>query len=152
MKKKRGSRFLHHNKDGQMQISFGVIFSIILIIVFIAFAIYGITKILQTVNLAKITSFKGDFQNDIDLMWKSTSGSQEVEYILPKKIEQVCFVNDDMENMYFVPGDFRGALLKNVDMVNTLNRQRKFCIDASGGKISMIIKKDFGDDLVTITK
>lgn len=147
---KRGNK---KNSKGQMQISFGMVFSVILIIVFIAFAIYGIVKIFDIVNAAKIATFKEDFQQDINDMHSSTSGAQKVgPYFLPRKIKQVCFVNDEFENMYFVPSDFKGALLENVDIIKSLNRERKLCIDTPGGKISMTIEKDFKEDLVTIKK
>jgi len=150
---------------GQMQISFGMIFSIILIIVFIVFAIYGITKFLCISKIAQVEKFKSDFQEDIDSMWKSTQGSERVEYFIPKKIEQVCFKNRinpktlKDENMYFVPEKFScdistAYILDNVDIAKTVAglTGRKLCIDNSNGKISMTIKKAFNENLVTITK
>jgi len=141
---------------GQTQISFGMIFSIILIIFFIAFAIYGITKFLEVNKLAQIEKFKSDFQADINSMWKSTQGSQNVEYLLPKKISQVCFTDTEFENMYFIPSDYDGAILENIDITkiikNSTSNPKKLCIESSNGKISMTIKKDYNENLVTITK
>jgi hypothetical protein len=142
-------------KSGQMQISFGMIFSIILIIFFIAFAIYGITKFLDTANFAKFEKFKSDFQADIDSMWNSPSGSQEVEYILPRKIEKVCFTDGEFENMYFVSKEnYKGEMLDNVDIAKTVAglAGRRLCISTLNGEISMTIKKDFGEQLVTIKR
>ena len=149
---KRGKKF---NKKAQMQISFGVIFAIILIIVFIAFAIYGIVKFLEINQTAQIAKFKKDLQDDINEIWQE-SGSNEVEYYIPRKIKQVCFVNDDSENMYFVPYGFQGAFLENVDMAKTVasstSRPKKLCIDSSNGEISMTLKRAYNEDSVTITE
>lgn len=150
-----------NDKGAQMQIGFGMIFSVILIIAFIAFAVYGINKFLCVSKMAQIESFKNDFQNDIDKMWRSTSGSQPVNYVLPKKIKQVCFIDDEYSNMYFYPENYgcqitSDILLKNVDIDKTIAsstaRPKKLCIDTSSGKISMVIKKSYNEDLVTITR
>jgi hypothetical protein len=152
MKKRGGMR----NYKGQMQVAFGTIFSIILIIIFIAFAIYAITKFLDMSKFAKVEAFKDSFQKDIDKMWKSTQGSQVVEYYLPNKIELVCFVDNDLENIYFVPDDFKGGVLENIDFAKTLSGSKTtpktFCINSVNGKISMTIKKAYNEELVTITK
>lgn len=148
-------------KKAQMQISFGMIFSIILIIVFITFAVYGISKFLCLSKVAQVEKFKSDFQADIDKMYISTQGSQDVDYSLPNKIKQVCFVNDNSQNMRFVSSNFNceistGGLLKNVDIANTVKSSsanpKELCISTSNGKISMTIKKAYNENLVTITK
>jgi hypothetical protein len=149
---------LKYYKKAQTQISFGVIFSIILIIVFIAFAIYGISKFLSVNKLAQIEKFKSDFQTDINKMWASTQGSQSMEYFIPNKIQQVCFADGEFENMYFVPvsSDYKGALLKNINIQETVKNSKatpkQLCIESSKGKISMTIKKAYNENLVTITK
>lgn len=154
MNKKKSE--IKKNKKAQMQIGFGVIFSVILIVVFIAFAVYGITKFLDIQKLAQVASFRQDFQNDIDSAWKSTSISQPVTYNVPKNIKQVCFMNNENENMYFVPDKYEGALLKNVDMIKTVTSpgsvNRRLCVDVTSGKLSLVIKKSYNEDLVTITK
>jgi hypothetical protein len=141
---------------GQTELSFGMIFSVILIIVFIAFAVYGIIKFFEVKNLGQIEKFKGDFQIDIDNMWKSTQGSQPVSYLIPKKIKQVCFVDDKFENMYFVPADYKGVILKNIDITKTIagstSKPKELCIATVDGKISMTITKAYNENLVTITK
>lgn len=145
-------------KGGQTQLSFGMIFSVILIIVFIAFAVYGITKFLELQRFAQVEKFKNDFQADIDNMWRTTQGSQLEEYIIPNKIEKVCFSNGKTENMYFVPVtlNYEGALLKNIDITETIKNSniipKELCIDTAKGKISMTIKKAWNENLVTITK
>lgn len=151
MGEKRGNR-------GQTQISFGVIFSIILIILFISFAVYGISKFMAAANLAKFEKFKSDFQEDIDKMWRSTQGSQKVEYIIPAKISQVCFQDQEDGNMYFNPQEkYREVvLLENLDITKTVagstGYPKKLCIQTDNGKISMTIKKQYNENLVTIAR
>jgi hypothetical protein len=145
-----------NKKKGQMQISFGVIFSIILIVIFIAFAIYAISKFMEIKTTAQLAKFKGNLQDDVDTAWKSTHSSQEVKYFLPNKVKQVCFIDDENENFYFIPDDFKGGMLKNINIASTIasstDRPRKLCINTTEGKVLMTIKKAYNEDLVTITK
>ncbi len=144
------------NNKGQMQIGFGVIFSVILIVVFIVFAVYGIIKFLDIQKLAQIESFKQEFQNKITDSLRSDSISQPVSYSLPKNIRQVCFANNREENMYFVPSEYKGELLENIDIAKTVTGpgsvNRKLCIDVQSGKFSVVIKKESNENLVTILK
>ena len=87
MIKKRGS------KRGQMKLSYGMIFSIILIIVFLAFAFYAIKKFMGIQNTVMVGDFIDSLGSDVDKMWKGSQGSQEREYRLPKKIQYVCFAD-----------------------------------------------------------
>ena len=82
-----------------MKLSFGMIFSIILIVIFIAFAIYGVKRFLGMQDTVQVEKFKADLQNDIDKIWKANQGSQEREYFVPKKIYEVCFVDDEGGNL-----------------------------------------------------
>ena len=143
-----------NNKSGQTQISFGTIFSVILIIIFIVFAVYGIGKFLSTVNYGKIEKFKNDFQKDIDDMWKSTGGGQPVEYLLPGKVQEVCFrESEDEFEMYFEPFKlhYEEENLKHIDIEETLGNSRDFlCISTAEGKISFVIEK--GDTNLVVIK
>ncbi|GAH39661.1 unnamed protein product, partial [marine sediment metagenome] len=80
-------------KRGQLKLSFGMIFSIILIIIFIAFAFFAVKKFLNIGTSAQIGKFKNDLQSDIDRIWRGSQGSEEQEYFLPSKVKYVCFVN-----------------------------------------------------------
>jgi hypothetical protein len=138
------------NRKGQMNLSFGMIFSIILIIAFIVFAFYAIKKFLNFQDTINIEKFKDNLQSDIDAMWKSSDGSQQVEYNLPKKITAVCFKDDDYENLYFKPETISGKKIEHLDIIATLNEQDSACFENTNGKVRMTIKKDFSDVLVTI--
>ena len=80
-------------KKGQMQMSFGMIFSIILIIFFLAFAFFGIRTFLGIQDTAEKAKFLSDIQNDVETVWKSAQSSQAKEYFLPGKISDVCFID-----------------------------------------------------------
>lgn len=133
-------------RKGEMKLSFGMIFSIFLIIIFIAFAFYVIPKFLGFQNQISVGKFIDEFKSDVEKMWKSTQGSQELEYSLPEKITEVCF--NDESKVYFKPlgvGEgFDYMKIEHLDVGTGL------CIDSSNGEIKMTIKKDFGEVLVKI--
>lgn len=139
------------SKRGQLKLSFGMIFSIILIIIFIAFAFYAILKFLGLQDSVKIAQFTDNLQDDINKMWRG-SGSQEVEYSVPSKIKSICFVDNEYENLKFRSDEFIGG--KEIEHINITKmiEEGDFCIDNIKGKVKMIIKKDYGDALVTIEK
>jgi len=134
-----------------MKLSFGMIFSIILIIIFIAFAFYAILKFLGLQDSVKLAQFGDDLQSDIDKMWKGSQGSQEVEYSLPTKIRSVCFKDEEYENMVFRSDKFvEGRKIEHIDIENTLAGEDSFCIENINGKVKMVIEKEYGEALVTI--
>jgi len=142
---------------GQMELSFGMIFSIILIIVFIAFAFYTIYKFLGIQDSAKIGLFKNDLQSDVDKMWRSSQGSQEVEYSLPLKVKEICFVNED-ENLILNSGseEFIKIIerynITHINVVEMTDENSELCIENIKGQVKMIIKKNYGENFVLIEK
>ena len=142
-------------KKGQMKLSFGMIFSIILIIVFVVFAFYAIKMFLRTQDNVKIGKFFDDFQRDVDSMWSASKGSDRFTYYLPSKIEKVCFLDDEYENIILRPRDdlrdIGGIIIKHIDTSN-IDLGREFCIDNVDGKVKIILKKDYGEDLVRIDR
>jgi hypothetical protein len=139
-------------KRAQMKLSFGMIFSIILIIIFISFAFYAILKFLDLQDTIKIAQFKDNLQNDIDKMWKGNQGEREVNYVLPAKIKSVCFKEDEYENLVFRADKFiEGGQIEHIN-ITKITEEGEFCIENSDNKIKMIIKKDYGEALVTIEK
>ena len=143
------------NKRGQMKLSFGMIFSIILIIIFIVFAFYAISKFIGMQRIAQVGQFVDCLQSDVDKMWKGTQGSQEAEYSLPKKIKEVCFTDDEYENLFFYPEGssegFNSIEIKHIDIEKITENENPFCIQNTDGKVKMIVKKGFGEELVMIT-
>jgi hypothetical protein len=141
------------SKRAQMKLSFGMIFSIILIVIFIAFAFYAILKFLDLQDSVKISQFTDNLQDDINKMWKGSQGEREVDYSLPTKITSICFKDDEYENLVFRSDKFvEGNKIDHINIEKTLAGKDSFCIDNINGKLKMIIKKEYGDALVTIIK
>ena len=67
---------LDSNKRGQMKLSFCMIFSIILILAFLAFTVYAIRKFLGIQTSVQIGKFGDDLQTDVDKMWRGSQGSE----------------------------------------------------------------------------
>ncbi|MFH1787684.1 MAG: hypothetical protein ABH811_02755, partial [archaeon] len=155
--------------------SFGMIFSIILIIVFISFAFYVIKILIEGQQRDTIFLFKEDLQNDIDKIWRgSGSLSRPGGYSLPKKIEYACFVDfsyrergenkelysklkrafEEYENLIFYPvGSTEGVdafEIKHIDLITMTKNENPFCIENNDGKIELTIKRDYDQELVLI--
>lgn len=145
--KKRGS------KKAEVKMSFGMIFSIILIIIFISFSFYAIKKFLDVQQSVQVAQFMDGLQSDVDKIWKASQGSQIVEYPLPKKITAVCFVNSEYENIAFESDEYiEGTVIKNIDVEAISGVRNQYCIETKDGKIKLTLKKTYGEALVTINK
>lgn len=139
---------LPRSRSGQINLSFGMIFSIILIIIFLGFGFYAIMKFMELQNTIQIEKFLRDFQEDVNNMWKSIQGSQNLVYSLPTKISSVCFKNDEFENLQFTSNDIiRGKMIEHIDIAKIIKDEDPFCIQNIKGKISLTIIKDYGETL-----
>jgi len=173
-KKRRGFPIIRSSKLGQtraqVKLSFGMIFSIILIIVFIALVFFVIMKFLDLGETINVGKFADDFQSDVDKLWKGDQGSQENEYSLPKKIGQICFVdllesekgaykNEDFyeaferyssdKNLFFYPigsTELNGLKIEHIDF----GENNPNCFEVKNGKVKIGIEKDFDDELVSV--
>jgi hypothetical protein len=144
---------MEKRKKGQVKLSFGMIFSIILIIIFLAFAFYAIKTFLGIQDAAQITKFKNDLKSDVDRVWKSTESSEEKEYSLPSKIDAVCFRDDEYENLFFQADKFfEGGKIEHIDISKMTSVEDFYCIENIEGKIKLILIKEINEALVTITK
>ena len=158
-----------------MKLSFGMIFSIILIIVFLAFAFYAIKTFLGMQNTIQTEKFISDLKSDIDRVWKATESSEEREYVLPLKIDYICFIDFSAfesganahlynelefvdfgdENMVFYP--IGSSKMDSVKMVNIAlekitSDENPFCIENVHGKVKLTLVKEMDEALVTITR
>ena len=164
-------------KRGAMEMSFGMIFSIILIVFFLSFAFFGIRAFLGVSDSAKTTKFLSDFRADVERVWKSSETSQVEEYTLPSKNEKICFVdfsapksgiNDGIyselrrayygkENMIFYPVNFEDveslqAAYIDLEATTGEGEENPFCIENADGKIKLRLTKGLSDALVTIER
>lgn len=148
------SIFFQKNQKGAMEISFGMIFSIILIIIFISFAIYGITKFLNLQKEVQIESFVEQFENDVNKVWISTQTSQSFTYSLPANIAEVCFAErvsggDSIIEMEIKKSGQNIGQKRKIEKIDFA--EDKLCIKSSDGKIKINLKKDVGDALVELS-
>lgn len=160
-------------KRGQLKLSFGMIFSIILIIAFLVFAFYAIQKLLSAQSSLKESQFIDNLQNDVDTLWKSSQGSQENTYSLNKGIEKVCFIDDKVDakgkdqqlyadfsllsyggdNMIFYPleeSKIGSVKIDHIDVIAMTEQDNPTCFNNVDGKVSLTVEKQFGDALVQI--
>ena len=161
-------------KRGEMNISFGMIFSIIMIIIFITFAFFAVQKFLGFSNAAQVGKFSSDLQYDVDRIWKGSQGNENQEYVIPGKVKYVCFLDYNSppsgeninfyeelnqiffgeENMFFYPpgsGEgFDSVKINHLDISKTTENGNPLCFSNSKGKISLVLKKDFNEALVSI--
>ncbi len=158
-----------------MKLSFGMIFSIVLIVIFLVFAFFAIKKFLGVQRDITAGKFLEDFEKDIEKAWKGSQSSEEVEYSLPSGVMSVCFVDfnsakkgrnsnfyDELElafygdeNFIFYPlgsSTIDSKKIQHIDLEEMTFEENPFCISEENEKIKMIIKKDYGNALVMITK
>ncbi len=166
MKEKRGQLF---------GLSFSMIFSIILIVVFLAIAFIAIRAFLTTQDCAKIGIFVDDFKNRVDKAWASQQEDSQFKGSLPNNLEYVCFfdldnkntgVNSDIgdalnvfegtgSNMFFYPvGKACSAPRHNInhlDIQKITSGRNPYCIKVDNGNVNLNLKKGFNDRLVSIS-
>jgi len=163
-------------KRGQLKLSFGMIFSIILIIVFLAFAFFSVKKFIDVSTSAQITQFKDNFQSDINSVWNSPQSNQELNYRLPKEVQKLCildseatssgsnsdiysdlkFYSGNSNNVFFYPleafPNFEGVEIKHLDIGTITANENPFCISNENGKINLVLRKNFDEIMVRVAR
>ena len=157
---------------GQLQISFGVIFSIIIIIATVAVAFYVITHFLNLAACTKTGQFYNAIEKDVDNAWKGGVTQETFNGELPSAITQVCFGNlsqsygREYEEMHqylkenalenknvflYPPGKACDAELASYNLEHA-TMDRFFCIPVKSGKFSVKLTKGNFDILVKLSK
>ena len=78
-------------KRGAIDISFGMIFSLIIIIALIGVSFYAIRYFLNLQKCTEISLFYDEFQKEIDRAWNSEITKKTFAGSLPGGIKAVCF-------------------------------------------------------------
>ena len=159
-------------KRGQMEISFGVIFSIIMIIAILATSFYVIKYFTSLSRCSSTGLFYDSLRDEVDTMWKASGGRQLFSYIAPGSVDYACFGNmttqaktTDRErfdeiyrtnrlsdyNLFFYPLT-KGCKALNSQHVEHVNIPEFFCVKPVEGEISVILEKDTFDSSVTISQ
>ena len=161
--------------QGIFGISFGTIFSVILIVFFIVIAFIVINSFLNTQKCAQIGIFVDDFKADIKDAWNSQSSSFEFSGNLPSNLDYVCFANlsenfngenFDIENeiglyqgqnanLFFYPNKNTCNMpyhnIEHLDIGKITALKNPYCIAIDDGKIIINIEKGFNDNLVGLS-
>jgi len=163
-------------KRGMMQLPFSMIFSIFLIIVFIVVAIIAIIHFMNLWKVTQYNSFLGEFQDDVDEVWHSLSGSSgdiPYEYELPSSIEYVCFANLSISssgkyksfylelartgaedsNLFIYPTKAVEPpyhYIKHID-INVIQQDNPYCIKLNNKKVKINLEKEVGEKLVRVS-
>ncbi len=162
-------------KRGQLNMSFGMMFSIILIIIFLAFAFYAIKTFLNLGSSAQTGKFASDIQNDINNIWRSAQSSQQETYNIPTSIKQVCFADfnaaasgpnsylynnlsmyySGTQNMVLYPVSNIGLdvqQINNINLSGMTKDENPYCIRANSGNIQVVLQKNISQGLVTVLR
>ena len=165
-----------------MQLPFGMLFSILLIAVFIFVAFFAIRAFLEQRDCSQIGLFINDLQGEIDSVWMSSETSSDIfSAVLPSGIEYVCFADLEAENglagdanivreiernpiereMFFYPAkkacNMPAQIMKHLNMTEIISDEfgdveNPYCIENIKGRVNMTIKKDYYESLVKIKR
>lgn len=136
------------NKKGQMKISFGMIFSIILIVAFIAFAVYAITYFISIGNQVKVGNFYNSLNKDVGKAFQSSEAKMNVQYDLPTKVDQICFTNGKSSNLFV----YSKHSVSNTYIPHLNITSNNTCILVNQGSVNFTLTKNFEGNLVRVSK
>ncbi len=156
-------------RRAQMQLSFTMIFSIILIIMTIAVAFYAISQFLKTSDCLKIRLYYEDLERESDRVWRSASANLELRLPLPNSVQSVCFGNVALldarqypveskalsgtaapdKNAYIYPRAVCESSLASRG-ISHISVPSPFCASVADGKITVHLKKTSSEGLVTL--
>lgn len=166
---------MKRGKRGQtiFGMSFGVIFSIILIIAIVFVSFFAIKKFLDLNECAQAGLYFDDFQKEVSRAWTSDKYSDTFEAAPPSGTEYVCFGNltilstggsadlqqnlndlrlDKGDNIFlFPPENNCGIDTHFVEHARVIN-DRFFCVEVVEKVAKVRMKIDTGESLVTLSK
>jgi len=161
-------------QKGQLEIGFGMIFSIIVIIAIIAVAFYAIRYFLNIKECSEIGLFYDDLQREVNKAWAATGTTQKVfEQNLPGSVEAICLgdASDDapvledeekrielgaedllpVRNLFIYPKNMRCGGLDYYTLEHVENEEfRCKDVDSRSGGVRLIISKSSTEALVRI--
>lgn len=168
-----------NKKRGQFEMSFGMIFSVFLIVIFIVVAFIAIKSFLSISCTTETGQFVIDLQKNIDEKW---SGAGTDNFVFRRqvsgncKLDYVCFydstqdavgVNNqffidlkpkadksgELHNFYFYPPQkfkIPSTYLKHINLDSFNEKQNPYCIKPVNGVIEIKLSKGIKEDLVRI--
>jgi hypothetical protein len=167
------------NKKGQevMGMSFGVIFSIFLIVFFIVITLIVIKAFLGQKDCAEVGIFIDRLKTEVKKSWNSNSGTYLFKGNVPSKLEYICFANVSGDptiesssqmwrdltlyvgknaNIFFYPAEKACEMpyhyIPHLDLGEIISSDNPLCIPVNKGKVSFEVEKKRGSGLVQINK
>ena len=151
-------------KKADISLSFGVIFSIIIIAAVIAVGFYAINHFLNLKDCTDIGLFQRDLQAVVDDVWNSDSARRTFSASLPGSIDKICVgdlalgassdeykdlrnYRDEGANLFFYPVpscDIKNSYIEHVK-IEGFN-----CIEVKNGKATLVVTKGGSDALATL--
>lgn len=159
-------------RKGQLELSFSMIFSIIIIIAIIGVAFYVITYFLNLSRCTDVGFFYSDLQKRTDKAWASEITQETFTGKLPSNIKEVCFGSLNQTNVISYKSEYEFLrrylnLNKNIYMyppanacdinlayydLNHAQMPEFFCLPVKDGTLNIKLTKTSFDALVKITK
>lgn len=160
--------------EGFLGMGFGMIFSIFLIIIFIAVAIYAIGVFVNFSKCSQIGMFMDKLQNEINTAFNSQYTEKEFPGQLPSNLKYVCFANfsksikgdyeqigedlerysNDNHNMFFYPRQKACTLpskfISHINITSISKTDNPNCFQIVNGKVKIKILKGFNEGLVKL--
>ena len=97
-------------------------------------------------------SFVKDLQEDVDQKWRNP-GSAEKIYSLPKKVDRICFTNNEFNNLRIISGDITEEKnIEHIDIAKIIEERDPYCILNVEREVKLVISRVSKEDLVTITR
>jgi len=185
MKKMKGTKFPSHtpslkvnkNKRSQMEMSYGMMFSVILIAIFIFVAVYAIIMFLNINQQVETGFFTDNLQDEVNRIWNGAGEDTFINLTLrSSKITHICFFNSDEpkkgnfegideifseleshplssnENLYFYPPKYADVSAKKISHIDMSKfKSNPYCIKKTGDVIRMRLSKELGESLVGVS-
>tara|TARA_Y100000310_G_C20599264_1_gene772133 strand:- start:172 stop:684 length:513 start_codon:yes stop_codon:yes gene_type:complete len=168
-------KIVKNKKASILGLSFGTIFSIILIIFFFIIAFFVIRAFLGTQKCAQVGIFSDDFKNEIKKAWNSPKQVSTFKGRLPSSLTHVCFADfskpfrGEYEEIWNVINIYDGENantflypiektcdmpyhdINHLDMENIISDKNPYCIVVESGNIDIEIQKELGDRFVRVS-
>ena len=147
------------HKKGQLQLSFGMIFSIIIIIVTVAVAFYVIKEFMVTSKCTEIRAFHDDLQREVDSVWRSAAAQVAYKRTVPSSVASICFGEPKSWNRKTAQKEadafdsYRGTAQNffvypvqcgrsvSVRQVSHVSIPQGFCVDPIKGEVRLTLSK-----------
>ena len=161
------------NKKGQIQISFGMIFSIIIVIATVAIGFYVINYFLNLSSCTKTSLFWDSLTDEVDKAWNTDITQTVFSGNVPSGVGYVCFGNFSMtpentvitrkifaelkdygengKNSFIYPPK-KACELAFYDLKHARFGKFFFCVPAKSGEVSVKLSKIATDPLVTLSR